>query len=67
MDTLTPQDEKLKEVFKAALIEAVQEHKEIFYDLFFEILEDIALAEAIKEGEKSPEVSKQQVFDALRG
>jgi hypothetical protein len=67
MYTLTPQDEKMKEVFKIALIEAIQENKEVFYDLFSEVLEDMALSEAIKAGEKSSVVSKQQVLDALRG
>jgi hypothetical protein len=32
------------------------------YDVFTEILEDIALANAIKEGEETEIVSREQVF-----
>ncbi|HEY4611890.1 MAG TPA: hypothetical protein VII11_02795 [Bacteroidota bacterium] len=67
MTTITPHDEKLKEIFKSAFVEAVQENKEMFSELLAEVLEDIALAEAIREGEKTPFVSKEEVFKALEG
>ena len=55
-------DNQLKEVFKQALAELLQERRDLLYDVFTEVLEDIALANAIKEGEKTEIVSREQVF-----
>lgn len=55
----------LKKVFKEALLEALDEKKDLLDDLFREVAEDVALAKAIEEGEKTPEVSRSQVFDVL--
>jgi hypothetical protein len=49
---------KLKEVLKIAIVEVLQEQKEIFSDLLAEIIEDIALEKAIKESEKTELVSR---------
>ncbi|MGI8503346.1 MAG: hypothetical protein ACR2LR_19760 [Hassallia sp.] len=53
---------KLKELLKAAIVEVLQEQKEIFSDLLAEIIEDIALEKAIKEGEKTEIVSREAIF-----
>ena len=37
----------------------------LLYDVFFEVLEDIALANAIKEGEETEIVPGKQVFKIL--
>ena len=58
-------EKKLKDIFKTAILELLQEHKEVFYDLFIEILEDIALEKAIKEGEKTETVSRETIFKIL--
>lgn len=65
MESILKTEADLKRVFKDALIEALEEKKDLFNDLFREISEDIALAKAIEEGEKSPEVSRSAVFDLL--
>ena len=65
MKSILKTEADLKRVFKDALIEALEEKKDLFNDLFREISEDIALAKAIEEGEKSPEVSRSAVFDLL--
>ncbi|MBW4628360.1 MAG: hypothetical protein KME49_23320 [Brasilonema octagenarum HA4186-MV1] len=58
-------ENKLKDIFKTAIIELLQEQKEVFSDLFIEILEDIALEKAIKEGEKTETVSRETIFKIL--
>ncbi|KAB8333397.1 hypothetical protein SD80_016390 [Scytonema tolypothrichoides VB-61278] len=55
-------ENKLKDIFKTAILELLQEQKEVFSDLFIEILEDIALEKAIKEGEKTETVSRETIF-----
>ena len=52
-----------KEVFKQAFAELLQERRDLLYDVFTEVLEDIALANAIKEGEETEIVSREQVFE----
>ena len=56
---------QLKEVFKQAFAELLQERRDLLYDVFTEVLEDIALANAIKEGEETEIVSREQVFKIL--
>ena len=40
-------------MFKQAFAELLQERRDLLYDVFIEVLEDIALANAIKEGEET--------------
>ena len=56
---------QLKEVFKQAFAELLQERRDLLYDVFTEVLEDIPLANAIKEGEETKIVSREQVFKIL--
>ncbi len=42
------------------------EQRELVYDLMIEALEDIALAEAMREGLQSEEVSREEVFQTLQ-
>ncbi len=65
MEAFLEDEVRMKKVFKAALIEALEERKDLFSDLFREITEDIALAKAIEEGEKSLKVSRSEVFEVL--
>ena len=41
------------------------ENKELFSDLLFEAVEDIALIKAIKEGENSQAVDREEIFKIL--
>ena len=47
--------------------EVIEEKKELFYDLIAEVLEDIALVRAIREGEDSGTVDREEIFDILEG
>jgi hypothetical protein len=65
METVLENETKIKEVFKIAVMEALEERKDLFGKLFREISEDIALAKAIEEGEKTPKVSREEIFNLL--
>ncbi len=56
---------KLKELLKTVIVEVLQEQKEVLYDLLAEIMEDIALERAIKEGENTETVSREAIFKIL--
>ena len=65
MQQIIDDKNQLKEVFKQAFAELLQERRDLLYDVFTEALEDIALANAIKEGEETEIVSREQVFKIL--
>ena len=56
---------KLKELFKQAIIEAMEEKRELVHDLLVEAMEDLAMIRAIQEGEESASASRQEVFNIL--
>ena len=65
MQQIIDDKNQLKEVFKQAFAELLQERRDLLYDVFTEVLEDITLANAIKEGEETEIVSREQVFKIL--
>jgi hypothetical protein len=60
-------EERLKELFKEALVEILEERKDMLYELLAEVMEDIALAHAIQEGESTKPVSRQGISNLLGG
>ena len=52
---------------KQALIEGLRENREDFRDLLAEVIEDVALANAIREGRKTKPVKRESVMKALTG
>ncbi len=58
-------ENKLKELLKLAIIEVFQEQKELFSDLLAEVIEEIALENAIKEGGNTELVSRDVIFKLL--
>jgi spore coat polysaccharide biosynthesis protein SpsF (cytidylyltransferase family) len=67
METITIDNGKLKDLFKQAIIEAIEEKKEVVHDLFMEAMEDLAMVRAIEEGESSASASRKEIFDILDG
>jgi DNA-binding HxlR family transcriptional regulator len=65
MTELNLDEDKIKQLFKTAIVEVLQEQKEVFSDLLREIIEDIALKKAIKEGESTEIVSREAIFKIL--
>jgi hypothetical protein len=58
MAQVSVEEEHIKDLLKQAVLELFQERKDLFYDLFAEVVEDFAMVNAIKEGEGSGMVSK---------
>jgi hypothetical protein len=60
-------EEQLKDIIKTAVAEALEERQDLFQEAIEAALEDIALARAIKEGEKTKTVGRKEVFEVLEG
>ncbi len=60
-------DIRLKNIFKEALTEVLEERQALFTEIVMEALEDFALVRAIQEGEDSEEVGREEVMQVLRG
>ncbi len=60
-------DTKIKDLFKQAIIEAIEEKRDVVHDLFMDAMEDIAMVRAIEEGETTDQVSRDEVFNVLNG
>jgi hypothetical protein len=60
-------NDALKQMLKEALAETLHEQREVLRDVFAEVLDDFALAEAIREGRQSQCVERSEVFDVLEG
>lgn len=67
MTYTTLNEDRIKELFKQAMLELLQERRDLLYDLLVEVLEDFALVNAIKEGEGTGTVSRDEVFQTLEG
>lgn len=65
--TVAIDEDKLKDLLKAAIVEVFKEQRELLYNLLEEALEDIALVHAIEEGKTSNTVSQKEVFEILEG
>ncbi len=64
METLID-DNKIKNLFKQAIIEAIEEKRDVVHDLFMEAMEDIAMVRAIEEGESTDSVPRDEIFNIL--
>ncbi len=57
----------LKRALKEALAETLHEQRKLLHEVFAEVLEDFALAEAIRAGQKTKGASRDEVFVLLQG
>ena len=60
-------EEKLKDLLKSAVVEALEEHRDWVQNIVEDALEDFALARAIDQGLESKSVSRDEVFAILEG
>jgi len=65
MSPRTIDDNKLKALLKQALLELLEEKNELLFNALTEVVEEIGLVKAIKEGQTSPIVDEARVFEAL--
>jgi spore coat polysaccharide biosynthesis protein SpsF (cytidylyltransferase family) len=65
MPYTTLDETQMKELFKQAFVELLQEQEDLLYELVAEIIEDFALLRAIREGEDTETVRREEVFRVL--
>ena len=58
-------EQKTIDLIKQAMIELLEERKDLFYELFAEAIEDTLLSSAIREGESTDSVNKSIILDIL--
>lgn len=58
-------ENELKDLFKAAIIEVLEERRDLLRGILEEALEDVGLAYAIREGESTAATSRDDVFEIL--
>lgn len=66
MQTSIGQDE-IKKIIKAAIIEVLEERSDLLQEAIKDALEDMALSRAIKEGENTDLVRREEVSSILEG
>jgi hypothetical protein len=62
---LSIDDETTKEMLTEIMVEIIKTRKDLFYDLILEALEEISLANAIKEGRQDDFVCEEKIFALL--
>ena len=67
MTEISLDEGRIKELMKQAVLEVLKERRDLIYDVFAEVIEDLALANAIKEGESTESVTREEVFKTLEG
>lgn len=55
-------EDRLKTLFKTAMIEVIEEKKDFLQELFEDVIEEVALVRAIEEGRQTKTVSRDEVF-----
>ncbi len=64
---LTINEKQMKELLKDVMIELIKEKQGLFIDLMMEVIEEIGLANAIKEGRQNNFVSEDRITAILEG
>ena len=60
-------DDRIKELFKAALLEVLEERGDLLREALAEAIEEIALVRAIEAGESTEPITRDEVFGLLEG
>jgi hypothetical protein len=63
---LTVNETQAKALIKEALMELLQEKRDIFFEVVLEVIEEIGLANAIREGRKNELLSEDEILNILR-
>ncbi|MCO6449624.1 MAG: hypothetical protein J5I90_02435 [Caldilineales bacterium] len=61
----TLDDQQTKAMLKNALVELIEERRDVFSDIFVEAMEEVGLAQAIREGRRDDFVEEEEVFAVL--
>ena len=63
---LTDEETKLKRLLKAAVVEVLEERRDLVRDALADAVEDIGLVRAIEAGSRSKAATRAEVFTILR-
>lgn len=63
---LTINERQAKALLKEVLIELLEEERDLFFEVMLEAIEEIGLANAIREGRQNEFVSEEQILAVLR-
>ncbi|HEX9971967.1 MAG TPA: hypothetical protein VGD14_07855 [bacterium] len=64
---LTINETQARALVKEVLMELFQEKRDLLFEVMLEVVEEIGLANAIREGRKNQFVSEEEIFAILRG
>jgi hypothetical protein len=67
MATISLDEEQFKSLLKETLVELFEERQDLFSAIVMEALEEVGLANAMREAEDDGIVSEKDVLRALRG
>jgi hypothetical protein len=62
---ISTEDEKFKELVKAALIDVLEERRDLVKDILVEAIEDMALGKAISQGLGSEPIPRNEILELL--
>jgi dsDNA-binding SOS-regulon protein len=65
MSEITLNSNQLKEIIKSAIVELIRENREEVSEFLAEMIEDMAMEQAIVEGETTELVSRESIFQLL--
>mgnify|MGYP001233763428 FL=1 len=65
--TLSIEENRVRELLKELLLELIETRRDVFQDILLEAIEDAGLLEAIKEGEGSESVDRDEIMAILEG
>lgn len=65
--TLSIEENQVRELLKELLLELIETRRDVFQDILLEAVEDAGLLEAIKEGEGSESVGRDEIMAILEG
>ena len=60
------EEAKLKKLLKAAVVEVLEERRDLVREALAEAVEDLGMIQAIQEGSRSALISRDEVFRILR-
>ncbi len=67
MTTVSLDEKQFKDLLKQTMLELFEERSYVFSGIMVEALEEIGLANAIREGRKDEFVDEQEIMDLLAG
>jgi hypothetical protein len=62
----TADEARLKKLLKAAVVEVLEERRDLVQDAFAEAIEDLGMVRAIEKGARSKSASRDEVLQVLR-